>query len=303
MLREQIAAKINELSPGQRKVAYFILEKPREAAFLTASQLGTQVGVSEATVIRFAHTLGLSGYQELHQAISHMLIDHLTTLERMEKYRTSGEKSLFDTAIGKDINSMRLVQSRLDEKVIRNLAALFTQAPAIYIAGYRSSYTLAYYLSFYLSWILPNIKLMPLDMPYELLVNAPPESVVTGISFPRYSTWTLKVLRYARGNNLQTVAITDEYTSPLATYALHVVTIPYTPISFIDSFAAPISVLNCIILSIAQELGDTLSSRLEILERYWEENNLYVPPTLKKRGEIYIGENRIVNIAKEEERE
>ena len=47
MLREQIAAKINELSPGQRKVAYFILEKPREAAFLTASQLGTQVGVRD----------------------------------------------------------------------------------------------------------------------------------------------------------------------------------------------------------------------------------------------------------------
>lgn len=280
MLKELIIAKMNELSPGQKKVARFILEKPREAAFLTASQLGSHVGVSEATVIRFAYTLGLSGYLELHQAIRNMLIDHLSTLERLEKYRSSGEKGLLDTAMSKDLNAMQLARSRLDEEILQDLASLFVKAPAIYIAGYRSSYTLAYYLSFYLSWLLPDVKLMPLDTPYELLVNAPKQSVVVGISFPRYSTWTVNVLCHAKENDLQTVAITDEYTSPLATYALHVVAIPYTPISFIDSFAAPISTLNCIILSIAQELGDKVSSRLEILERYWKANHLYEPSIL-----------------------
>ncbi|ADE57985.1 MurR/RpiR family transcriptional regulator [Aminobacterium colombiense] len=280
MLRERITAKINELSPGHRKVARFILEKPREAAFLTASQLGAHVGVSEATVIRFAYTLGLSGYQELHQSISHMLIDDLSTLARLEKYRSSGKKGIFGTAMDKDINAMKMAQFRLDEKVLLDLAKTFVEAPAVYIAGYRSSYTLAYYLSFYLSWLLPAVKLMPLDSPYELLVNAPRESVVVGISFPRYSTWTVDVLRRAQEHNLKTVAITDEHTSPLANHALHILAVPYSPISFIDSFAAPMSVLNCIILSISQQLGDQVTSLFETFEQYWKEQNLYEPPML-----------------------
>ncbi len=64
------------------------------------------------------------------------------------------------------------------------------EAGAVYLAGYRSSSSLVCYLSFYLSWILPNVRTISTDMPFEMLANAPADSLVLGISFPRYSRWT-----------------------------------------------------------------------------------------------------------------
>ena len=53
------------LSKGQKQIALFILNHYEKAAYMTASALGTEVGVSESTVVRFSAELGFSGYPEL----------------------------------------------------------------------------------------------------------------------------------------------------------------------------------------------------------------------------------------------
>ena len=43
MLKELVSARMQQMTPGQRLVAGYILDSPHEAAFLTASQLGRSV--------------------------------------------------------------------------------------------------------------------------------------------------------------------------------------------------------------------------------------------------------------------
>ena len=57
----------SKMSKGQKILATYISEQYEKAAFLTAAQLGTQVGVSESTVVRFATSLGYKGYPEFQQ--------------------------------------------------------------------------------------------------------------------------------------------------------------------------------------------------------------------------------------------
>ena len=52
---------LGSFSKGQKRIAAFILENFDRAAFLTASKLGQEVGVSESTVVRFAAELGYGG--------------------------------------------------------------------------------------------------------------------------------------------------------------------------------------------------------------------------------------------------
>ena len=56
-------------SKGQRRIASYITESYDKAAFMTASRLGTMVGVSESTVVRFAVELGYDGYPEMQKAL------------------------------------------------------------------------------------------------------------------------------------------------------------------------------------------------------------------------------------------
>ena len=275
MLRERIASRLHEMTPGQKLVANYILEYAREAAFLTASQLGERVGVSETTVIRLAHLLGFSGYQQLRSAMTNLLMDRLSTLERLKEYASTQEDDFFERALRKDLETLTLTLSTICADDLKKLGAAIASAECVYLAGHRSSFSLAYYLSFYLSWILPNVKIVSPDMPFEMLANAPKKSIVLGISFPRYSTWTVQVLETASELGLATACLTNDLASPLAVLSEYVLAVPYKPISFIDSFAAPMSVLNCLILSVAQQLGDDVTKKLGILEKRWKEDDVY----------------------------
>ena len=61
----RIQDQMPHFSKGQRLIAKYIEEHYDKVAFMTASKLGSTVGVSESTVVRFATELGYDGYPEL----------------------------------------------------------------------------------------------------------------------------------------------------------------------------------------------------------------------------------------------
>ena len=62
---ERLSESIPELSRGQRQIARFIIDNYDKAAYMTATALGNEAGVSESTVVRFANELGFEGYPAL----------------------------------------------------------------------------------------------------------------------------------------------------------------------------------------------------------------------------------------------
>ncbi len=65
--------KFSSMSRGQKKLARFIMTDYDRAAFLTASKIGYEVGVSESTVVRFAAMLGLKGFPQLQGELEKMV--------------------------------------------------------------------------------------------------------------------------------------------------------------------------------------------------------------------------------------
>ncbi|MDN5368326.1 MAG: hypothetical protein PWP05_1041, partial [Thermovirga sp.] len=285
MLKKRIAENMKNLTPGQQKTARFLLEKTKEAAFLTASQLGEKVGVSESTVIRLASALGFDGYPALRMAVQDLLMERLTTLERIGEYSEQETVSLFYKAIESDIDSLNGVRSTLDVVAIERLGMEIAKAKSILVVGHRSSRALAYYLFHYLSWLFANVELLDLETAVEKVTNADKETLVIGISFPRYTTWTVNILKYAQKRKLKVAAITNDYSSPLALSSELVITAPWNPLSFIDSFTAPISIINCVILAAARAIDEDMREKLAELEEIWKETN------------VYCGKEQAINLA------
>ena len=63
-LIERREASMGELSKGHRLIAAYIIENYDKAAYMTASALGAEVGVSESTVVRFAIEMAKLDYQK-----------------------------------------------------------------------------------------------------------------------------------------------------------------------------------------------------------------------------------------------
>ena len=68
-LLQRIEKKESSFSKGQKRLAAYITENYDIAAYLTASKLGKEAGVSESTVVRFAYQLEYEGYPDLQKAI------------------------------------------------------------------------------------------------------------------------------------------------------------------------------------------------------------------------------------------
>ena len=68
-LLQRIENKSASFSKGQKRLAQYITDNFDTAAYLTASKLGKEAGVSESTVVRFAYQLDYDGYPELQKAI------------------------------------------------------------------------------------------------------------------------------------------------------------------------------------------------------------------------------------------
>ena len=276
MIGERIAEKMPVLTQGQKAIARFLLDNPRDSAFMTASQLGERTGVSESTVIRFASLLGFDGYPEMRSAVRDLLIERFSTLERLRDYDRTQEGNYIHRAIEEDIRTLSEAQAQVDIAGIEELGRRIVGSEQVMVAGQRSSRALAFYLFYYLSWLFPNVHLLEPETSIEKVTNASSKGLVIGSSFPRYTSWNLEILRYSYQAGIPTASITNDFSSPLATWSDVVLTVPWKPLSFIDSFTAPMSVVNCLILASAKQLGDAVPERLEKLEEVWSRNRAYV---------------------------
>ena len=90
--------KLTTFSKGQRRIATYILESYDKAAFLTAGALGKITQVSESTVVRFAAELGYDGYPAMQRALQEMVLNRLTSVQRIEVTDERGGTAVDGTA-------------------------------------------------------------------------------------------------------------------------------------------------------------------------------------------------------------
>ena len=267
---------LGSLPPAQRKIAEYMLKNKLESIFLTALQLGKNAGSSEASVIRMASNLGFSSFPDFIKSLQEEAKDQLSTLGRLQTHKLQPQTGgLIARVINSDLEQAKESLSTVDDETIKKLAAKICASDAIYIVGLRSTRTLAVYMEYYLSWFFPNVQLPTTDTMGNHLVAAPHNSIVIGISYPRYTRQTVECIALAKKRKFYTAAITDSPFSPLAKAADMCIVSPCAHIAHIDSLLIPIGLINTLLIQVAEQLGPKALKRLEELERNWTDSSVY----------------------------
>lgn len=283
-LVERLRERQGELTQAQRRLAEYILQNVEEAAFMSASSLGRKAGVSEATVVRFSQLLGYKGFPELKEALRDMVIEKLDTSRRLSSYIEKGlEEHILFQSVERDKRVLDLLLENLSIKDFDSAVEALGSADRIFIISHRSAYAIGYYLAFYLRWLgLEVLLLKGKDFSYEVLSSARENDIAVGITFPRYSSETVELFLFAVERGIRTIAITDDYLSPIASRASYVLTVPTDFISFVDSLTGPLSLANAIIVALSLRNPELSKNKLEFLERVWKDRNIYWQ---EKKGE------------------
>lgn len=278
-LLAKIQSMMNGFSKGQKLIAQYILNNYDKAAFMTASKLGSMVGVSESTVVRFSTELGFDGYPKLQKALQELIRIKLTAVQRIAVTNDRiGEHDILKNVIMSDMDKLRLTMEEIDNLEFERTVKAIMGGHKIYILGVRSCVALTSFIGFYFNLIFDNVRLVhtnSVSEMFEQILRVSSDDVVIGISFPRYSSRTVKALRFAKDRGATVVAITDSKFSPLCEFAHHTLTARSDMASFVDSLVAPLSVINALIVAIGVRKKQETYQIFEELERIWDEYDVY----------------------------
>ena len=265
-LLQRIEQKSSEFSKGQRRLAQYITENYDIAAYLTASKLGKEAGVSESTVVRFAYQLDYEGYPELQKAIQVIVKTNSNSIQRMSlSSKRYQEKGVLKSILYTDAERLRdTIQSGVDEKEFNRSVMLINDARRLYILGARSAAYLAIIVD-------ANSTSETLEQIYDISEN----DVMMGITFPRYSKRTICALQYAKNHGAKTIALTDNMQSPIVEYADCKLIAKSDVMTIVDSLVCPLSIVNAMVTAIALLRKEDVEKRLMALEELWNEYDVY----------------------------
>lgn len=278
-LLKLVESRMSTFSKGQKLIAKYVIDNYDKAAYMTASKLGAEVNVSESTVVRFANELGFEGYPEFQHSLQEYVRTKLTSFQRIEVTNNLlGDGDILTKVLMADSDNIKHTLDGVDRGAFEAAVNKIIDAKNIYIIGIRSSSYLAGFLSYNLNMIFDNVRLVQTTSGsemFEQIMNIGKEDVMIAISFPRYSKRIINAVDYAKTKDANVVAISDSELSPIAHQADQVLVAESDMVSFVDSLAAPMSLINAIIVAIAKKKQDELTVRLHRLEEIWDEYDVY----------------------------
>lgn len=276
-LTARIEEKYKKMSKGHKRIADYISHNYDKTAFMTANKLGTRVGVSESTVVRFADSLGYDGYPQLQRAIQDVIRNKLTTVQLIEMTGELKEDEVLAKVLKGDMDNIRTTLGELDSTVFDAAVSAIMAADKVYIMGVRSAAPLSQFMGYYLDFMMRNVRTVNSGISdvFEQLIHITDKDVFIGISFPRYSNRTIDGMQFAASRGANCIALTDGHSSPLCQHSNLVLCAKSDMTSFVDSMVAPFSLANALIVAIGLKKKDEISQSFTELEKIWMEHNVY----------------------------
>lgn len=214
-----IRANYDQLSPPYRRIADYLLSHSLDAAFMPASRLAAEVGVSETMVLRFAAEIGYGGYSGLAREIQSYVKQALIPSNRLR--RTVADDLLSPSALRTEIvaqDAANLLVTATDyvNRAFGTVVQHLVAANQIFVLGLRGMAHLAQLLGYLLEGAGAETTVMTRgDSPFFSHLRWMKEGdALLVFAYRRYTRRTLDAIHFARNRGVIVLTITDALNSP-----------------------------------------------------------------------------------------
>ena len=210
-----ISDALPKLKGTTQKVAQFILNSPQETINLTITELAVRVGVSEASVVRFAQSLGYSGFHALRIRLAEDIVSPMSIIHEDlmpdDKPTTAVQKAMTVA-----LRSLEDTIHILDMEVLEATIKALCNSRQIVLFASGNSTPIAMDLNFRLTKIglQSHFSIDPTMQQMQASLTTP-EDVAIGISHTGNSKDTVHALELAKQRGARTICITNHSDSLL----------------------------------------------------------------------------------------
>jgi len=258
------------LSPKLRRVAAYLINNHKDAAFLNAASLAQASGGSPATVTRLSYALGFKGYPKLREALQ----AHAKSVLSLPKYvpRDGGGFALREVAAMEKQIIDEMLESVRPRQFNRVVGLLF-KARSINVVGTHYNAMPAAYAAFYLQAIRPSVQLcssVELDISNRAQGQGR-RDVMLVVTTPRYPKDTQKITSLFKDKGVTIIAITDSQVSPIIPLADEVLIVPMRfLLSHIEPYAAIMVLIHALVTAVAYQDASKLKKQIKTYQDFMD---------------------------------
>ncbi len=268
-----MSRRSDEFTNSQKTIAAYMKDNLDYVAFATLEDLASEVGFSTTTIIRFARALGYDGYSEMQKAVQENMLNKVSLPERFETERQIPDNELLKSSLENDIRNIEETFSSISEDALHETVQAISQAGSVYVLGMRSSFSLAHYMFSRIAQIRENVHLLQSTAMFfpEEMSSAREGDVCIAFLFPRYSKTTANIISWFRKYGIRIILFTSMDHTAVNMYGDIVLPCSILGISYKNSFAAPLCMINYIAAALASfnygKTKNTLARTEEILNQ------------------------------------
>jgi DNA-binding MurR/RpiR family transcriptional regulator len=266
------------LSPGQRRIAQYLIEHITEAAFLSITDLAERVGVSQPSVTRFAAAVGFSGYPSLREKLQSIALGTLAGGPAATDENGGNE---LQAAVDAEIENLEnLRRDFVDPDQVIDVGGKLSRSTPLTVLGLRISASLAEYFAYAARRVHPDVRLVTRggSVAYDALLQSREAggTWVLAFSMPRHAHETLTAVRVARSAGLKVALITDLALGPVADEADAVFATGTGSRLVFDSYAAPGVMAAALLQAMTDADPERTQARLEEYEQISDQHQFFL---------------------------
>jgi DNA-binding MurR/RpiR family transcriptional regulator len=266
------------LSPGQRRIAQYLIEHITEAAFLSITDLAERVGVSQPSVTRFAAAVGFSGYPALREKLQSIALGTLAGGPVTDDESRGNE---LQAAVDAEIENLEnLRRDFADPDQMIELGRKLSESTPLTVLGLRISASLAEYFAYAARRIHPDVRVVTRggSVAYDALLQSREAggTWVLAFSMPRHAQETLTALRVARSAGLKVALVTDLALGHVADEADVVFSTGTGSRLVFDSYAAPGVIAAALLQAMTDADPERTHARLEEYEQISDQHQFFL---------------------------
>ena len=267
-IAELIAARIEAMPAGERRAAQALIANYPMLGLKTVAEFSARAGVSSPTILRFVSRIGFQNYAEFQSALNDELAEQLQSPASRSQARkpAPGEQA---PLLAATIDNVNETFRHLSGRQIADIADLLAEPrQRIHLLGGRFTDPLAAYTAAHLSIVRAGVYHLSgqESLWRDRLIDMGKRDVLVIFDIRRYQDSLVRLAEKAQRRGVRVVLLTDQWLSPIARVATHVVAGRTAVPSAWDSSASLFVVCERLIAEVTVRCGDAGAARLRDVE-------------------------------------
>ena len=254
------------LTKGEKKIAEFLVKNPKKVILLSALDLGKEIGVSDASVLRFSKTMGFNKFNDFKNYIA-LELSETSPDDRIVKNwdNFNSKNDIANKIVNADLENIKEFLLNVDFDQVNEAVEMIDEAKKIYFLGIGSSRAISQFMFWHVKRLGFNAECVNeggLGL-YEAFSHIKKGDVVIIFAFPRFLNDEIKAVKLAKEKKAKIITITSNVFSEISFLTNIVFKISVENNAFFNSYIVPMELCNIILTALFEKNKTSIYAELK----------------------------------------